>query len=77
MLAEASFLVMNNPELPKNLPKILLNQTLGVRVNWWFLLKRLPWFLKFLSYCRTAHVLHAARFASAPDPIAGHAQGID
>ena len=60
MFAEASFLVMNNPGLVKILPKILLNQTLGVRVNRWFVLKRLPWFLKFLSYCRKAHVLHAA-----------------
>ena len=60
MLAEASFLVMNNPGLVKILPKILLNRALGVRVNRWFVLKRLPWFLKFLSYCRKAHVLHAA-----------------
>ena len=60
MLAEASFLVMNNPGLVKILPKILLNRTLGVRVNRWFVHKRLPWFLKFLSYCRKAHVLHAA-----------------
>ena len=42
------------------MPKLLFNQTLKLRVNHLFLLKRLPWFLKFLSYCRRAHVLHAA-----------------
>lgn len=60
MLAEASFLVINNPNLLKSLPKLLLNRTPGVRVNWWFALKRLPWFFQFLSYCSQAHVLHAA-----------------
>ena len=44
MLAESSFLVMNNPSLIKLLPKILLNRIPGVRVNRWFALKRLPWF---------------------------------
>ena len=61
MLAEASFLVMNNPGLVKILPKILLNRTPGVRVERWFVLKPLPWFLIFLSYCRKANVLHAAK----------------
>ena len=60
ILAEASFLVMNNPGLLKILPKILLNRTYGVRVSLWFMIKRLPWFLKFLSYCHKSHVLHAA-----------------
>ena len=60
VLAEASFLVLNSPALLRMLPRMLLNQTLKLRVNHLFLLKRLPWFLKFLSYCRRAHVLHAA-----------------
>ena len=60
MLAEASFIVMNNPGLFKILPKILLDRVVGVRVDRWFAVKRLPWFLKFLYYCRKAHVLHAA-----------------
>ena len=60
VFAEASFVVLNSPGLVKLLPKLLFNRTLKLRVNHLFLLKRLPWFLKFLSYCRAAHVLHAA-----------------
>jgi len=60
VFAEASFVVLNSPGLIKLLPKLLFNRTLKLRVNHLFLLKRLPWFLKFLSYCRAAHVLHAA-----------------
>ena len=49
VFAEASFVVLNSPDLLKMLPKLLFNQTLKLRVNHLFLLKRLPWFLQFLS----------------------------
>ena len=60
VFAEASFVVLNSPGLLKILPKLLFNRTLKLRVNHLFVLKRLPWFLKFLSYCREAHMMHAA-----------------
>ena len=60
VFAEASFVVLNSPGLFRILPKLLFNRNLKLRVNHLFLLKRLPWFLKFLSYCREAHVMHAA-----------------
>ena len=60
VLAEASFVVLNSPSLLKILPKMLFNRSLKLRVNHLFLLRRLPWFLKFLSRCSAAHVMHAA-----------------
>ncbi len=60
VIAETSFVVVNNPGLLRMLPKLLLNRTLKLRINHLFLLKRLPWFLKFFSYCRQVHVLQAA-----------------
>ena len=60
VFAEASFVVLNNPELLKTLPKLILNRSNGLRFNLLFVLKRLPWFVKFLSYCQRGHMLRAA-----------------
>jgi D-amino-acid dehydrogenase len=61
VFAEASIVVMNNPGLLRALPKLLLSRSNGLRFNPVFVLKRLPWMLKFLSYCRASHMHHAAR----------------
>ncbi|MCH1426818.1 MAG: FAD-dependent oxidoreductase, partial [Alphaproteobacteria bacterium] len=60
VFAEASFIILNNPELFKALPKLLQNRSNELRLNFSFVLRRLPWFLRFLSFCRKAHMLHAA-----------------
>ena len=60
VFAEASFIILNNPELLKALPKLLQNQSNELRLNFSFVLRRLPWFVRFLSFCRKAHMLHAA-----------------
>ena len=60
VLAETSFIVLNNPELLKQLPTLLQNRSNGLRFNLSFVFRKLPWFVKFLSYCRKTHMLHAA-----------------
>ena len=50
IFAEASFVVLNSPGLIRILPKLMFNRTFKLRVNHLFVLKRMPWFLKFLSY---------------------------
>ena len=59
VLSESSVMVLNNPELLKSLPKLLLNRTRGFRYSPLFVLKNLGWFLKFLSYCTVSHTRHA------------------
>lgn len=61
VLSESSVLVMNNPVLLRKLPGLLRNQSTGLRYNPLFVLKRLPWVLKFLSYCTKSHAKHAAK----------------
>ncbi|MGB1953843.1 MAG: NAD(P)/FAD-dependent oxidoreductase, partial [Candidatus Puniceispirillum sp.] len=61
VLSDSSVLVINNPSLLRRLPGLMRNQSTGLRYNPLFVLKRLPWVLKFLSYCTKSHAQHAAR----------------
>ncbi len=62
ILSESSITVLNNPNLLRALPKLLLGKSLGLRYSLAFVLKNLGWFLKFLSYC-TPLKTRAAAFA--------------
>lgn len=65
VLSESSVVVLNNPQLLKALPKLLLNKSNGFRYNPLFVLKYLGWSLKFLSYSSNKRAKHAARALKA------------
>lgn len=60
VLSDSSIVIMNNPGLPKQLPKLLTNKGLKFRYNPGFVLRRLPWVLRFLSHCTQRHFEYAA-----------------
>ncbi|MGB1960985.1 MAG: FAD-dependent oxidoreductase, partial [Candidatus Puniceispirillaceae bacterium] len=62
VLSESSIMVLNNPNMLRALPKLLLGKSLGLRYSLAFVVKNLGWFLKFLSYC-TPSKTRAAAFA--------------
>jgi len=51
VLSESSIGVLNSPGLPKSLPGLLMGRSNSVRFAPLFVLRRLGWMLKFLSYC--------------------------
>ena len=64
VLSESSVVVLNNPGLLKALPQLLKNKSVGFRYSPWLVLKKLGWFIKFLTYCtpqKTRHAAHALR----------------
>ena len=61
VLSDSSVLVLNNPGLLKTLPKLLLNRSNSLRYNLFFVLRRLSWICRFLSFCRPGHTAHAAQ----------------
>lgn len=61
VLSESSVTVLNNPTLIKALPKLLMNRTVGFRYRGWFVLRKLGWFIKFLSYSTRRRTLYSAR----------------
>ncbi|MDA1327061.1 MAG: FAD-dependent oxidoreductase [Proteobacteria bacterium] len=60
VLSDASIVIVNNPGLLKQLPKLVRNTGLKLRYSPAFVLKRLFWVLRFLSYCTRRHFEHAA-----------------
>jgi len=61
VLSESSVVVLNNPQLLKALPKLMLNRSNGFRYNPFFVLRYLGWSLRFLAYSSRKRTLHAAR----------------
>jgi len=51
VLSESSIGVLNSPGLLKNLPKLLAGRSNSVRFSPLFVMRRLGWMLKFLTYC--------------------------
>ena len=73
VLSESSIMVLNNPNMLRALPKLLLGKSLGLRYSTAFVLKNLGWFLKFLSYCTPSRT-RAAAFALRALQLASLAQ---
>ena len=48
VLCDGAVLVLNNPDLWKSLPALLLGKGNGLRYSPWFVVRRLGWFAKFL-----------------------------
>ena len=61
VLSESSISVLNSPGLLKALPKLLLGRSNGLRYPPVFVLKRIGWMLRFLSYCTPRRWRAAAR----------------
>ena len=61
VLSESSIGVLNNPGLLKALPKLLAGRSNSVRFSPLFVMRRLGWMLRFLSYCTTRRWQAAAR----------------
>jgi D-amino-acid dehydrogenase len=61
VLSESSIMVLNNPGLLKSLPRLLLHLSEGFRYSPLFLVKKLRWALRFISYCNDDHMKRSAR----------------
>ena len=61
VLSESSISVLNSPGLLKALPKLLLGRSNGLRYSPVFVMKRIGWMLRFLSYCTPRRWRAAAR----------------
>jgi D-amino-acid dehydrogenase len=55
VLATSSLIPLANPGIFRRLPRLLLNRTPGVRVDWRAARSVLPWGLRFLAASRKAH----------------------
>jgi D-amino-acid dehydrogenase len=61
VLSDASIIVINNPELPFRLPRMLFNTSAALRYSLFFVLSRLPWVLRFLFFANKDHMHYAGR----------------
>lgn len=61
VLSDASVIVVNNPQLPFRLPRMLFNRNIGLRYDLRFAVSRLPWITKFLLYSTKSHMRHSGR----------------
>ena len=60
VLSDASIVIVNNPGLRRQLPKLVLNRSAKLRYDPYFVLRRMPWLFQFLSFCTERHFEHAA-----------------
>lgn len=60
VLSDASIVIVNNPGLLKQLPRLMRNRSLKLRYSPGFVAKRLFWVLRFLGHCTRRHFVHAA-----------------
>jgi len=61
VLSDSSIVIVNNPGLPKQLPKLLQNKGLKLRYSPRFVFKHLFWVLRYLSHCTRRHFEHASQ----------------
>lgn len=61
VLCESAVVVLNNPSLLKNLPKLLISGSKGLRYSPLFVAKRLGWFIRFLAKCTPTKTRSAAK----------------
>ena len=61
VLSDGSVVISNNPGLRKRLPKLILKKSNALNYSLGFVLKRLPWVARFLSYCTDRHLDHSSQ----------------
>jgi len=53
---------LNRPDILIDIPAMLLSKTGPLALNWNYLPKMIPWFLKFLKNCSTKNMMHTAKY---------------
>ncbi len=61
VLSDGSVVISNNPGLRKRLPKLILKKSNALNYSLGFVLKRLPWVARFLSYTTEKHLDHSSQ----------------
>ena len=61
VLSDGSVVISNNPGLRKRLPKLIRKKSNALNYHLSFVLKRLPWVARFLSYCTERHLDHSSQ----------------
>ena len=61
VLSDGSVVISNNPGLRKRLPKLIRKKSNTLNYDLGFVLKRLPWVARFLSYCTELHLDHSSQ----------------
>ena len=56
VLSEASVVISNNPNLKKQLPQLIRKKSNALTYRFGFVLKNLPWIVRFLSHCTDQHL---------------------
>ena len=64
LFASHECVTANSPQLWKNLPSMMFNKNSPVVIDWFHVLKHLPWVIRFLRNCTTARVEHIAKSLS-------------
>ena len=53
---------LNRPDILSDIPAMLLSSTGPLALQWNYVLKMIPWFLKFLKNCSTKNMMHTAKY---------------
>ncbi len=61
VLSDGSVVISNNPGLRKRLPKLIRKKSNALNYDLGFVLRRLPWVARFLSYCTEQHLDHSSQ----------------
>ncbi|SVD58165.1 uncharacterized protein METZ01_LOCUS411019, partial [marine metagenome] len=64
LFASHECVTANSPHLWKNIPRMLFDKNSPVVVDWFYILKNLPWGIKFLKNCTSKKVDHIAKSLS-------------
>lgn len=64
LFANHECVTANSPHLWKNIPKMLFDKNSPIVVDWFYMLKNLPWGIKFLRNCTTQKTEHIAKSLS-------------
>ena len=53
---------LNRPDILLDIPAMLFSSTGPLALKWNYVLKMIPWFLKFLKNCSTKNMMHTAKY---------------
>jgi D-amino-acid dehydrogenase len=53
---------INRPDILADIPSMLLNSTGPLALQWNYVLKMIPWFLKFIKNCSKKKMMHTAKY---------------
>ena len=53
---------LNRPDILLDVPAMLLSSTGPLALKWNYIVKMIPWFLKFIKNCSTKNMMHTAKY---------------